>query len=47
VPVVITVSVGIGSVDAGEDLSPPVAAAMPRLVETVADILAARALTHA
>jgi hydrogenase maturation protease len=47
VPVVISVSVGIGSVDAGEDLSPPVTAAMPRLVETVASIVAARALTHA
>jgi hydrogenase maturation protease len=47
VPVVVTISVGIGTVDAGEVLSPPVAAAMPRLVDTVASILAARALTHA
>jgi hydrogenase maturation protease len=47
VPVVVMVSVGVESVDDGEALSPPVAAAMPRLVDTVVSILTARALTHA
>lgn len=47
VPPVMCLSVGILSVDAGESLSPTVAAAMPRLVDAVANILSSRTLAHA